>query len=504
MPAGLQIHLNPQSILLQTAFIKVLNTEEKYFANCRVIFDSGSQRTYCTEVLKDTLNLKPIRSELILMKRFATEEGVLTEIDVVQICVKSKTKSTNVYIEALSIPFLCLSIQGKSIETLDFSKYNYLKNLDFTDKYTSDNSEKSIDILIGIVYYFNFVTGKIKRGPPGCPVAIESNFGWILSGPNGTTEKKGRFVSSNIANSHTMFVNNITHKIDNDLNLKDSIQKFWEVENVEVDEHPVFENFKQTISFDRERCVTALPFKPFHKPLPDNYTLSKHRLSILKTKLDKNEELKQEYNQVFDNYLKDSIIEKVADDDYGVVEKTHYLPHRAVVRCDKEITKVRVVFDASAKNGNEPSLNDCLYAGPCLRQLYDILVRFRLHIILMSDIKQAFLNVVIHDEDRDYLRFLWYDDPFSTEPNIIILRFLRVVFGIISSPFLLNATIKYHLERYLNDAKNFVEKFLNDLYVDDSTSGFFNVKEAYDFYMNAKRIMKEGGFELRKWASNSV
>ena len=77
------------------------------------------------------------------------------------------------------------------------------------------------------------------------------------------------------------------------------------------------------------------------------------------------------------------------------------------------------------------------------------------------------------------------------------------MFGIISSPFLLNATIKYHLERYLNEAKNFVEKFLNNLYVDDSTSGFFNVK-AYDFYLNAKRIMKEGGFELRKWASNSV
>ena len=76
--------------------------------------------------------------------------------------------------------------------------------------------------------------------------------------------------------------------------------------------------------------------------------------------------------------------------------------------------------------------------------------------------------------------------------------------GIISSPLLLNATIKHHLERYLNDAKNFAEKFLNDLYVDDSTSGFFNVKEAYDFYLNAKRIMKEGSFELRKWASNSV
>ena len=86
--------------------------------------------------------------------------------------------------------------------------------------------------------------------------------------------------------------------------------------------------------------------------------------------------------------MKDGIIEKVADDDYGVVEKTQYLPHGAVVRCDKETTKVRVVFDASTKNGNEPSLNDCLYTGPCLlRQLYDILVRLRLHnIILMMEL----------------------------------------------------------------------------------------------------------------------
>ena len=194
-----------------------------------------------------------------------------------------------------------------------------------------------------------------------------------------------------------MFLDKITHKIDYNLNLKDSIQKFWEIENAGVDEHPVYENFKQTICFDGERYVTALAFKPFHKPLPDNYTLSKHRLSILKTKLDKNEELKQEYNQVFDNYLKDRIIEKVADDDYGVVEKTQYLPHGAVVRCDKETTKVRLVFDASTKNGNEPSLNDCLYTGLCLlRQLYDILVRFRLHnIILMMELF-AMKTVIIY------------------------------------------------------------------------------------------------------------
>ena len=95
--------------------------------------------------------------------------------------------------------------------------------------------------------------------------------------------------------------------------------------------------------------------------------------------------------------MNDGIIEKIADDNYEVVEKTHYLPYRAVVRRDTETKKVRVVFDASVKNGNEPSLSDCLYSEPyLLRQLHDILVRFCLHnIILMFDIKQAFLNVVI-------------------------------------------------------------------------------------------------------------
>ena len=82
-----------------------------------------------------------------------------------------------------------------------------------------------------------------------------------------------------------------------------------------------------------------------------------------------------------------------------------------------------------------------------------------------------------------------------TETSII---FHRVVFDIISSPFLLNLTIKYHLKRYSNYAKIFLEKFSNEIYVDDSTFGFVKAKEPYDFQLNAKQIMKEGGFELCK------
>ena len=74
-----------------------------------------------------------------------------------------------------------------------------------------------------------------------------------------------------------MLVDMITQRSDNNLNLKDSMQKFSAVENVAVAEDP---DEQQIINFDGERYATALPFKSFYKQLPDNYTKSKHRLSI--------------------------------------------------------------------------------------------------------------------------------------------------------------------------------------------------------------------------------
>ena len=62
-----------------------------------------------------------------------------------------------------------------------------------------------------------------------------------------------------------------------------------------------------------------------------------------------------------------------------------YLPHRAVIRNEKQSTKLRVVFDASAKLPGENSLNDVLHKGPCLTPLlYDMILRFRLFRVAMS------------------------------------------------------------------------------------------------------------------------
>ena len=98
-------------------------------------------------------------------------------------------------------------------------------------------------------------------------------------------------------------------------------------------------------------------------------------------------------------------------------------------------------------------------------------------VVLISDIKQAFLNVGIREEDCDYIRFLWFKDIFSKNPQITVYRFSRVAFGLICLPLLLNATVKRHASKYFTYWKHFVDKFLHDLYVDDSTSGFDTVFE---------------------------
>ena len=101
------------------------------------------------------------------------------------------------------------------------------------------------------------------------------------------------------------------------------------------------------------------------------------------------------------------------------------------------------------------------------------------------------------------LRFLWVDDIEKKNPEIMVLRFTRVVFGVCSSPFLLNATLKHHIERYKNEDPEFVDQFLRSIYVDDLSSGAADNNAAYELYLKCKLQLAEGGFKLRKFTSNS-
>ena len=184
-------------------------------------------------------------------------------------------------------------------------------------------------------------------------------------------------------------------------------------------------------------------------------------------------------------------------------EVTH-LPHHAVIRQDKETTKVRVVYDASARSSG-PSLNDCLHTGPKFNQrILEILLRFRSYpVAFIADIEKAFLMISVNPKDRDVLRFLWVKDPFSSEPEIVVLRFSRVVFGVSASPFLLNATIKHHIEGHAASQPEVVRLLAQSIYVDDVVCGADREHEAYALYTKSREILSHGSFNLRKFTTNA-
>ena len=180
--------------------------------------------------------------------------------------------------------------------------------------------------------------------------------------------------------------------------------------------------------------------------LPDNHTGSVKRLSSLISRLKTNPNLLQEHDNIMHDQKKSGVVEP-ANYVLVPVRNVHYLPHRDVVREDENTTKVRVVYDVSAK-GLGTSLNDCLHTGPSLNTLiFDILIRFRVHkVAMIADVEKAFLNVAISSEHRDYLRFFWIDDIHEANPNIITLRFARLVFGLTCSPAILSDVLHHHLK----------------------------------------------------------
>ncbi|GFS72576.1 integrase catalytic domain-containing protein [Trichonephila clavipes] len=127
-------------------------------------------------------------------------------------------------------------------------------------------------------------------------------------------------------------------------------------------------------------------------------------------------------------------------------------------------------------------------------------------VAISSDIRQAFLQICLADKHKDFVRFLWTDSNprIGEKLTLQVYRFNRVIFGVNSSPFLLAATIKYHIEKYNEIHPITVQHLDSFMYVDDWITGQDTREEALFMSRHAKNIMKEAGMEMRKWISNDT
>ena len=151
---------------------------------------------------------------------------------------------------------------------------------------------------------------------------------------------------------------------------------------------------------------------------------SLRRLENLKWKL-KQMGVEEAYSEVIEQQKAERIVEAA---DHPAQGLKCYITQKPVIREEAASTKVRVMYDASAKaHPNAVSLNDCLYPGHTLQnKMWNVLVRSHVHpIAVVRDLKQAFLQVQIRKADRSALRFHWKQGEHS---EIETLRFTRALF----------------------------------------------------------------------------
>jgi hypothetical protein len=151
------------------------------------------------------------------------------------------------------------------------------------------------------------------------------------------------------------------------------------------------------------------------------------------------------YSKIIPDQLTAGFIEKVPRS-LPTPSGCHYIPHFAVVK-DSATTPIHIVYDCSCKTRS--GINYCLLTGPPFKTVcctsffasgFNVSV---FHPIL----KKAFHRVLLHESDRDFVRFLWFSDDSDPDSDFEVYRFKVIPFGASCSPFIINCVIKKHLQR---------------------------------------------------------
>ncbi|OXA55097.1 hypothetical protein Fcan01_10291 [Folsomia candida] len=295
-----------------------------------------------------------------------------------------------------------------------------------------------------------------------------------------------------------------------------SVSELWSLETIgimdsaevkckEERERETQQHFQNTVSRGGDgRYTVKLPWISTAPPIPSNRQIAMKRLESTTRKLAAVGMINT-YDQMFSDWLAEGIIEVVDQIDIGSeVGRVHYLPHHAVIKPQSLTTPVRPVFDASCKVSRNPSLNDCLEKGPNLLELIpSILLRFREKKIgVIADIRKAFEMIYVSPSDRNYLRFLWWED---IEQKIVQeLRHKRVVFGVNCSPFLLGAVIEKHCKDVAPEDAEIAAILLKSMYVDNSVMSVDSVQDLEEYREKSTSILASAMMELRQWEWSTV
>ena len=397
-------------------------------------------------------------------------------------------------------------------------------------------NDAEIGILIGSDCPRAIMPREIIPGEGDSPYALRSNLGWGIIGKTSQPLSGEDGDEDEIGVSHRVYtiqacepfnpqvdaevLNKRSCNFSVKTNVKEVINPFQIIKMFEMDFSEKRADRQATLSQDDLQFLKGmeegirqtadghyempLPFRSNTPKLPNNKSLALRRLDKLKTRLENDMKYRRDYVAFMQDIIQKGFAERVPHeqrpDDDG---KSWYIPHHGVYHPQKP-DKIRIVFDCSATFMGH-SLNKYLLQGPDLtNSLVGVLCRFRKELIaFMCDLEAMFHQFKVKEEDRDYLRFYWWENGDTTK-SPVQYRMTVHLFGAASSPgcsnFGLKKTAADNECEFGSDAANFIRK---DFYVDDGLKSVATVSEATSLIENTKSICARGGMRLHKFISNS-
>lgn len=459
------------------------------YVDTYALLDPATNSTYCTEELCMKLGARGVRHQMELTtltdKRMPVETSVVTllvcdlEDKLEPFCIPECTVRSSLNID--------LSNRTNSVE---IQRWPHLKELEIPDLQVEE-----VHLLIGQDCSDLFLPDGVKKGNRGEPFAVHTPLGWAINGPVDPFRQTVK----------------TSHFVHNSSSLERDLCKLWDLEgaNSEVagmsqSDLKVMRIWDQSKTLENSHYVLDIPFKAEIPCLPDNRTMAEKRLQSLGKRLDKDEDLKERYTTEIRKLLKNGYAEEVTKEDMNRADgKVFYLPHHPVHN-PKKPEKTRIVFDCAAKYCGS-SLNDHVHQGPDLaNKLVGVLLRFREGAVaFIADIEAMYHQVKVTPDDRDALRFVWFQGDDTGGPSVTY-RMTSHLFGGVWSPSCANYALQQLTKEFAEEFPQVVlDTVLHNFYIDDCLKSVKTLDIAVPLASEVRQLLAKRGFRLTKVFSNS-
>ena len=402
--SGYSLSKSKKGTFMET-FLCLVKIGNNNYVKARGIMDTGSEISYVEESLIEKLGISKnvINRETLSTNVFgkSAPQYVISGEIALTIANLEKTLEKTLYYN--TTPTTTGAI--KTSPPADLVTRVLPTHLDYADSNIFSDEWEPIQILIGCNYAeYEFLLGDVIKLPVPRVILKNSIFGWIPSG-----ELLDNFLNTNDSTTSALVCASEKEEITpNDDNGQDNaLETLWSLETIairalEIEDANalVIEKFRETMRFENNRFIVRWPWKHVSPKIPTNYKMCVARLKSLMNSLQspKSKIDPIEYDLLIKEQLRTGIVE-IAPKNSSNATVVHYLPHRGIKKNDK----LRIVYDASAKTDKNPCLNDLMHPGPDLtKNMVGLTLNFRVEDIgMIADIEKAFLQVGLHEVDRD-------------------------------------------------------------------------------------------------------